>query len=72
MCRPDHLVGDEPTSMLDVSPQLALLHTNAELQQETGLAVLLNTDDQILADHWCGEVVRMRSARISSPPGTVS
>ncbi|MGH8930278.1 MAG: ATP-binding cassette domain-containing protein [Egibacteraceae bacterium] len=46
---PRYLLRDEPTSMLDVFTQAALLHTIADAQATTDLGVLLITHDTILA-----------------------
>jgi peptide/nickel transport system ATP-binding protein len=58
--RPCYLLCDEPTSMLDVSTQAALLAAVAEEQQRCGLGVLLITHDLAVARHWCDEVVDSR------------
>lgn len=58
---PRYLVCDEPTSMLDVSTQAALLEAVARVQEETDLGVLLITHDGALARHWCQRVVDLPS-----------
>ncbi len=57
---PRYLLCDEPTSMLDVSTQAALLAAVAEQQQRSGLGVLLITHDLAVARHWCHEVIDSR------------
>lgn len=54
---PRYLICDEPTSMLDVSTQAALLDAIDSEQQRSGLGVLLITHDAILARHWCRKVL---------------
>jgi oligopeptide/dipeptide ABC transporter ATP-binding protein len=44
-CRPKLLIADEPTTALDVTIQAQILSLLAELQRETGMAVMLITHD---------------------------
>jgi peptide/nickel transport system ATP-binding protein len=62
---PRYLVCDEPTSMLDVSTQAALLRAIADVQRETGLGVLLITHDLALARHWCQGVIHIEQGVIT-------
>ncbi|MGH3567221.1 MAG: ABC transporter ATP-binding protein [Pseudonocardia sp.] len=64
--RPRYLLCDEPTSMLDVSTQAALLAAIVEEQQRCGLGVLLITHDVAVARHWCDEVVDSRDLAAGS------
>ncbi|MGH3941813.1 MAG: ABC transporter ATP-binding protein [Pseudonocardiaceae bacterium] len=58
--RPGYLLCDEPTSMLDVSTQAALLAAVAQEQERSALGVLLITHDLAVARHWCSEVIDTR------------
>ncbi|MGQ0680548.1 MAG: ABC transporter ATP-binding protein [Actinomycetota bacterium] len=61
-CEPQFLICDEPTSMLDVSSQAALLKGIEKAQEQTGLGVLLISHDGALVDYWCGNnVIRMEN-----------
>ncbi|NGN67729.1 ABC transporter ATP-binding protein [Streptomyces sp. A7024] len=44
-CGPDLLIADEPTTALDVTTQAQILELLRELQQDTGMAVMLITHD---------------------------
>ncbi|MCP1848129.1 MULTISPECIES: ABC transporter ATP-binding protein [unclassified Bradyrhizobium] len=44
-CEPDLLIADEPTTALDVTIQAQILSLLQELQQQTGMAILLITHD---------------------------
>ena len=67
---PRYLVCDEPTSMLDVSTQAALLGSIADVQRETGLGVLLITHDRALASHWCQGVIELEEGAVAAPVAT--
>ena len=45
VCRPQLLIADEPTTALDVTIQAQILALLAELQRETGTAIVLITHD---------------------------
>ncbi|MGH3931410.1 MAG: ATP-binding cassette domain-containing protein [Pseudonocardiaceae bacterium] len=62
IARPGYLICDEPTSMLDVSTQAALLETIAEEQRKRDLGVMLITHDQTLAAHWCDRTIELAEA----------
>lgn len=59
---PRYLICDEPSSMLDVSTQAALLGTIADEQQHRKLGVVLITHDRILARHWCQQLIELGRA----------
>lgn len=66
---PRYLVCDEPTVMLDVSTQAALLAMLAASQRGTGTGILLITHDRVLAEHWCDQVHDIREVAGSPEPG---
>jgi oligopeptide/dipeptide ABC transporter ATP-binding protein len=49
-CRPELLLADEPTTALDVTTQLQIIRLLKELQQDTGMAVVLVSHDLALVD----------------------
>ncbi|MBI3440608.1 MAG: ABC transporter ATP-binding protein, partial [Proteobacteria bacterium] len=74
---PDLLIADEPTTAVDVTVQAQLLKLLKELQQKTGMAIMLITHDlsivQKMADRvavmYQGELVECdKTARIFSAP----
>lgn len=66
-CEPDYLVGDEPTSMLDVSSQAGVLRAIETAQARTGLGVLLISHDAELVGYWCRRVLRLGDPAQASP-----
>ncbi|MGH3935336.1 MAG: ABC transporter ATP-binding protein [Pseudonocardiaceae bacterium] len=65
---PSYLICDEPTSMLDVSTQAALLAAIADDVRARGAGVLLITHDRLLAEHWCDWIIDLPALR--APGGT--
>ena len=53
------LIADEPTTALDASLRLQMLQLLADLQQKTGMAVLLITHDLALVRHFAHQVAVM-------------
>jgi peptide/nickel transport system ATP-binding protein len=64
-CGPDLLIADEPTTALDVTIQAQILDLLKELQQETGMAVLLITHDMGVIAETCDHVAVMYAGRIA-------
>ncbi len=63
-CRPDILICDEPTTALDVTVQASILELMAELQQETGMAMIFITHDLGVVAEICDEVAVMYQGKI--------
>jgi ABC-type glutathione transport system ATPase component len=61
--RPQVLVADEPTSMLDVSVQAQMLALLKQLQRETGFAMVFITHDLDVIACVCDEVAVMQVGR---------
>ncbi len=63
-CEPDLLIADEPTTALDVTVQAQILDLLRELQQQTGMAIILITHDlgivAEMAERGRGDVCRPR------------
>ncbi|MBV1864408.1 MAG: ABC transporter ATP-binding protein [Rhodobacteraceae bacterium] len=73
VAKPDLLIADEPTTALDVTTQAQVLGLIRDLQQETGMAVILVTHDLGVVANCADKVVVMRNGRImeSGPVATV-
>ncbi len=63
-CRPDILICDEPTTALDVTVQASILELMADLQQETGMAMIFITHDLGVVAEICDEVAVMYQGKI--------
>jgi oligopeptide/dipeptide ABC transporter ATP-binding protein len=61
---PDVLLADEPTTALDVTVQDQILALLADLQAETGMAMILVSHDLALIGQHCHEVAVMYAGRI--------
>jgi oligopeptide/dipeptide ABC transporter ATP-binding protein len=61
---PDVLLADEPTTALDVTVQDQILALLADLQAETGMAMVLVSHDLSLIGQHCHEVAVMYAGRI--------
>src|ERR1700736_2503187 len=58
-CEPDLLIADEPTTALDVTVQAQILDLLRELQQQTGMAIILITHDLGIVAEMANEVAVM-------------
>ncbi len=63
--KPDFLLADEATSMLDISVQAQILRLIMSIQQETGMGILLITHDLDVVRACCDRVGRL------APDGTL-
>lgn len=63
-CSPDLLVADEPTTALDVTIQQQILDLLNEIQQKTGMSVLLITHDLNLVRKFSNRVCVMQDGKI--------
>jgi oligopeptide/dipeptide ABC transporter ATP-binding protein len=61
---PDLLIADEPTSALDVTVQAQILDLLAELQRETGMALVLVSHDLGVIAEQADDVVVMYAGRV--------
>ncbi len=64
LAEPDLLIADEPTTALDVTIQAQILALIRELQQRTGMAMVLITHDLGVVAGVCDEVAVMYAGRI--------
>jgi oligopeptide/dipeptide ABC transporter ATP-binding protein len=58
-CRPTLLIADEPTTALDVTTQAQILELMLELQEETGMAIMLITHDLGVVAEMADDVIVM-------------
>ena len=58
-CNPEVLIADEPTTALDVTIQAQVLELMADLQRETGAAIILITHDLGVVAEFCKNVLVM-------------
>jgi oligopeptide/dipeptide ABC transporter ATP-binding protein len=63
-CRPALLIADEPTTALDVTIQRQILELLYQLQQRTGMSMLLITHDLAVVAETCDRVEIMYAGRI--------
>lgn len=64
VCHPRLLIADEPSTALDVTVQLQILHLMREMQQQQGTAVLLITHDIGVVAYTCDRVLVMHGGQI--------
>ena len=63
-CEPDLLIADEPTTALDVTVQAQILDLLRELQQQTGMAIILITHDLGVVAEMADEVAVMYAGKV--------
>lgn len=63
-CKPDILICDEPTTALDVTVQASILALMADLQKETGMAMIFITHDLGVVAEICDYVAVMYQGKI--------
>ena len=63
-CEPDLLIADEPTTALDVTVQAQILDLLRELQQQSGMAIVLITHDLGVVAEMADEVAVMYAGRV--------
>jgi peptide/nickel transport system ATP-binding protein len=64
-CRPELIIGDEPTTALDVMMQAQILELLEELRRELGLAMILITHDLSVLAETCERVAVMYAGQIA-------
>jgi peptide/nickel transport system ATP-binding protein len=64
-CKPELIIGDEPTTALDVMMQAQILELMEELRRELGLAMILITHDLSVLAETCDRVAIMYGGQIA-------
>ena len=62
--RPEIVVADEPTSMLDVSVRAGVLNTLRQMKQQLNLSMVFITHDLTTAGYMCDKIAVMYKGRI--------
>jgi peptide/nickel transport system ATP-binding protein/oligopeptide transport system ATP-binding protein len=70
-CAPDLLIADEPTTALDVTVQAQILDLLRDLQQQTGMAIILITHDLGVVAEMAQRIAVMYAGRIVECAPTV-
>jgi oligopeptide/dipeptide ABC transporter ATP-binding protein len=70
-CRPRLVIGDEPTTALDVMVQAQILELLERLREELGLALILITHDLAVVAETCDRAVVMYAGQLAET-GTVA
>ena len=63
-CAPEVMIADEPTSSLDVTIQVKMMDLYQQIQEETGVAIVLITHDMGVAASICDRIAVMYAGRI--------
>lgn len=63
-CQPALLIADEPTTALDVTIQAQILELLRQIQQETGMSLLLITHDLAIVASLCDRAAVMNGGKI--------
>jgi oligopeptide transport system ATP-binding protein len=61
--KPDVLIADEPTTALDVTIQVQIMTLLKEMQDETGMGIVLITHDLGLVSEWADRLLVMYAGR---------
>jgi peptide/nickel transport system ATP-binding protein/oligopeptide transport system ATP-binding protein len=64
-CDPDLLIADEPTTALDVTVQAQILDLLRDLQEQSGMAIILITHDLGVVAEMADEVAVMYAGRVA-------
>ena len=64
LCKPELLIADEPTTMLDVTIQAQILDLLRSLRREQGMSILFITHDLGVVAELCDRVIVMYAGRI--------
>ena len=62
--KPDILIADEPTTALDISVQAQILELLRDLQQETGMALIMITHDLEVAAAMADRIIVMNGGKV--------